>query len=409
MKPEQPTEEPLFRQAVHAALEEIPEGLDQLKEASWLRKRLPSDEARAAAELLQLRRRAEARFDPGILTYLTSRGLEQATSQAVAQMRADLVKERIGREAIHDATCGLGSDTIALARAGLEVSCSDADPTVLACARANLERLGLTVSCRVAEASDLETEADFLLIDPDRRPDGHRTLNPERWSPPLSVALELARRHKGAVIKLPPSFRPDHSLLGDTPSLFRWVSVNGELAEVGLWTGDLVPAEFPGREAIALLGRKGRAGRAWLAGEERPVEALSADEARQIRFLAEPDVTVINSGLLGELCARTGMRPVAPGIAYLGGELPADSPMLTCYEVLGTSTLDRRKVRALLAEHDVGAVTVKKRGHPDSSTVLEKRLRGPGKKRGLLAVTRLEKTHLAYLLERSSSPPSPGS
>ncbi|MFH0943763.1 MAG: hypothetical protein V2A76_01080 [Planctomycetota bacterium] len=407
MKQERPTEDPLFRQDVHAALAEIPEGLDQLKEVSWLRKRLEPEPARAAAELLQLRRRAKARFDPGTLAYLTSRGLEQATPQAVADLRASLLKDRIGRATIHDATCGIGSDAIALARAGLEVSCSDADPRVLACAHANLERLGFAVSCRVAKADTLETGADFLLIDPDRRPDGHRTLDPERWSPPLSVALQLASRHRGAMIKLPPSFQPDRSLLGDIPSLFRWVSVNGELAEVGLWTGALVEEPCPKREAIALLGRRGRGGVARLLGEEQPVEALEEEAARRIRYLSEPDVAVINSGLLGELCRRTGTRPVAPGIAYLGGDRPADSPLLCCFRVLGTSTLDRKKVRALLAEHDVGPVTVKKRGHPDSSAVLEKRLRGPGKKHGLLAVTRLEETHLAYLLERTSSPPAP--
>jgi hypothetical protein len=70
--------------------------------------------------------------------------------------------------------------------------------------------------------------------------------------------------------------------------------------------------------------------------------------------------------------------------------------------VLGSVALDRRRVRALLGEHDVGPLTVKKRGHPDSAEALARRLRGPGRRPGLLAVGRLERGHRAWLLDEAS-------
>ena len=54
----------------------------------------------------------------------------------------------------------------------------------------------------------------------------------------------------------------------------------------------------------------------------------------------------------------------------------------------------------MLARHDIGPVEVLKRGHPDPAEVLAKRFRGRGERRGWLAVARLAKGHLGWLLER---------
>lgn len=406
MQFDSPVPDPLFGRPVQEALENLPEGLDGLRTVLWLRQRLPPELARRAAQQVELRQRARSRFPDGRLAYLTPQGLEQATPRAVAEFRAESIRRLAKGASVHDATCGLGSDALALARAGFELSCSDADPFTLACARANLERLGLSATFRVARAGEFEPAARILLLDPDRRPRGLRTNDPERWSPPLSVARELALRHEGAVLKLPPAHEPDGDLCDAQPMIHRWISLRGQLAEVSLWTGILAGGAgdgSPRREAIAL---DGRGGAARLSGEPRSVEPLAARDAGRIRFLAEPDPAVIRAGLLGWLAAEVGLRPVAEAIAYLGGDQPVDSPFLKSFRVLGSSTADRRQIQALLRRHDIGRVTVKKRGHPDPSAVLERRWRGRGSRRGLLAVTRLAKGHLVYLLEPLASPPS---
>ena len=406
MQADSPSPDPLFGDSVQEALENLPEGLDGLKTVLWLRQKLPPDLARRAAQQADLRLKARSRFPHETFAYLTQKGLEQATPPAVATYRAALIRELAPGATVQDATCGLGSDSIALARAGLELICSDSDPFTLACARANLGRLGLRASFRLEEAHALRPAAQILLLDPDRRPDGVRINDPERWSPPLSVARELAGRHQGAVLKLPPAYEPAPDSLTAQPEVYRWISLRGELAEVGLWTGRLASNGGTHREAIAL---DGHGGLARLSGEQRAVQPLTPHGARRIRFLAEPDPAVIRAGLLGLLSEQVGLLPVAPRIAFLGGDRPASSPLLRSWKVLGCSTLDRKQVRALLRRHDVGPVTVKKRGHPDPSVVLERRFRGSGDRPGLLAVTRLAEGHLAYLLELPSAPPSPGS
>ena len=64
-------------------------------------------------------------------------GLEQATRPEVADHHASRFLEAGVRRVI-DLGCGIGSDSMAFARAGLEVVAVDVDPATAAVAQANL-------------------------------------------------------------------------------------------------------------------------------------------------------------------------------------------------------------------------------------------------------------------------------
>jgi hypothetical protein len=134
-------------------------------------------------------------------------------------------------------------------------------------------------------------------------------------------------------------------------------------------------------------------------GRPEEVAALDPEAARAVRWIAEPDPAVVRSGLLGLLARREGLAPLGPRLAYLGGAHAPRSPLVSGYRVLGSAPLDRRRVRALLAAHGVGPLTVKKRGHPDPADALARRLRGAGEAPGLLVVARLARGHHAFLVE----------
>jgi len=127
------------------------------------------------------------------------------------------------------------------------------------------------------------------------------------------------------------------------------------------------------------------------------------DELDTFRWLAEPDPAVIRAGLVGALAHQHGLRPLAPQIAYLGGDAASESPFLRCWEVLDRCRADEKRVRALLSKHGIGPVTVKKRGHPQPADVLERRFRGRGTAAGLVCVFRGPDGHRALLL-RSQAP-----
>ena len=401
---------------IEHALRQLVPGTDPLAISRVLRRLLPPELAREAAELFELRRRAVGKFpNPGAGLF-TRKGLEQATRAPIARARA----ERIARLAppsaaapgtsgasaalCHDATCGLGADAIALAAAGLRVVASDLDLRTAVCARANLAAAGHPQWALVADALQAPLSASILLVDPDRRNTGRRSLEPESWSPTLTETLRLAARYEGACIKLAPSIEAAdlHAALPpDLPYTLEWISHSRELCEVALWTGCLagVPSVDVGiHEVLALeVGPQATTGR--ISG--RPVEVVSLPPSgvSGISWLCDPDPAVIRSGLLGLLSLELGLAPIAPRLAWLGGREQPDSPLLRSWRVLDQTSADPKRVRAMLARHDIGPVRVMKRGHPDRPEALERRFRGRGSRRGLVAVARLEQGHAAFLLE----------
>jgi hypothetical protein len=388
-----------------AALDGLDPGLSGLALATALRRLLPAGEARAAAELRALRERARGRLAGAPRLLLTAKGLEQASDRRVAAARAGRIARLAPGRLVLDATAGVGSDARALLERGLRVLAADRDPAAARCLAANLRLAGeagrpvLTVRADALRPPLLCTAEALLLLDPDRRAGrGGRAGSPAAWSPALADCLELERAFAGACVKLPPAFDPAADMpSGGQPAAWQWVSAAGELKEVARWTGVLAAGAEEEREVLALdaAGAEAR-----LRGRPRERAALDDEAARRAPFLADPDPALVRSGLLGLLAEQLGARPLHPRSAYLGADIPLASPFLRAFRVLDASPLDPKLVRRMLARHDVGPVTVKKRGHPDPADKLARRLKGPGRQRGVLLLARLERSHHAFLVAR---------
>jgi len=388
--------DPLFGTEVAETLRSFSLEEDPLRRAEHLRARLGPELGRRAAQLLHLRLRTRGRFDAGWLPFLTPKGAEQATAQRLAEARAREILECRGSSQIWDATCGLGADSRAAAEAGHLVLATDADSCVLPYARANLADLAASALVARARVERPPTRAAIVLIDPDRRPLGIRERDPARWSPSWEVALDIADRFEGACVKLSPSFEVGRVAPGP-PRRWTWISLRGELHELALWSGELAgPPRQAGREAWRL---DADGTRAVLRGEPFPAAPLAPARARSVAWLSEPDPALVRSGLLGVLAGELGLATLDPHLAFLGSDRDPLSPWLRSWRVLGCVPLDRRHVRALLAAHGVGPLSVIKRGHPDDPSTLARRYRGAGDRPGLLAVARLAGGHVAYLLE----------
>jgi hypothetical protein len=406
-----------WSRAALAALAGLEPGLAGLELVETLRRSLGPDEARRAAALHGLRRRAADKLADAAGLLLTRVGLEQATDRRVAAARARRIAERGGGRWVWDATAGIGGDARELCAQGLRVIAGDLDPECAACLAHNLALPQAGVA-RIPARGVLAVRADalrpplatpragLLLLDPDRRPDGGgRAGDPAAWAPPLAAALHLAAGFAGAVLKLPPAFDPTAPIPFDGPHAWQWTSLGGELKEVALWLGCLARGAAGVREATA-LERSGAVHA--LSGVPAARAPLDDDGARNAAFLVEPDPAAIRAGLIGNLGAELGLAPVHAEIAYLGGrDAPracAAAGLGRAFRVLAATALDAKRVRRMLAEHDVGAVTVKKRGHADSADRLAARLRGPGRRRGLLVVARLAASHHCWLVEPWPSP-----
>jgi SAM-dependent methyltransferase len=359
-----------------AAAAEVAGG-DPLAAAVALRSRgVEPSLAAAALTQIDLRRRAAGKFGADAARmFFTRAGLEQATRAVVADRRAARLAAA-GVTTLADLGCGLGSDALAAARAGIRVHAVDADPLTAAVAAANAEATGLagliTVEC--ADATTVPVERyDAVFADPARRRSGGgRVFDPKAYSPPWDFVAGLAGRVPRTVLKLAPGI--DHTLLPPGAEA-QWVSVGGDLVETAAWCGPL--AAVP-RRATLLPG-----------GAELTGTGVPAPRGTIGRYLYDPDPAVVRSHLVGEFAETIGGRIADPDIAYVYTDDPLDTPFARRLEITDVLPFSLKRLRALLRERGVGRLEIRKRGSALEPDQLRRDLKLAGPHAASLALTRV--------------------
>jgi SAM-dependent methyltransferase len=353
---------------------------DPLAAASALRARgVAPDLAAAALTQIDLRRRAAAKFGPGAAEmFFTRTGLEQATRAVVADRRAARLAAA-GVRSLADLGCGLGSDALAAARAGISVYAVETDPVTAALAAANASAAGLAglIKVECADATSVRVEEfDAVFADPARRRAGRgRVFDPKSYSPPWDFVAGLAERVPRTVLKLAPGI--DHALLPPGAE-GEWVSVDGDLVEAAFWCG---PLAGPPRRATVLRGTRvdQLTGTGLVAGGVGGVGA----------FLYDPDPAVVRSHLVAEFAASIGGRLADPEIAYVYTDDPVDTPFGRRLEITDVLPFSLKRLRTLLRERGVGRLEIRKRGSALEPEQLRRDLRLSGSRGASLVLTRV--------------------
>lgn len=362
---------------------------DPVRAAEALR-RVEADPARAAAAATQvrLRERALAKFGPDASRlYFTAEALEQATRTRVAGHRASRLAA-YGPASVLDLGCSIGGDLIALQRAGLLAAGVDVDPLRVEIAAANLRTLGLDPAVTVAEATSVD-RSPFAVVfaDPARRSGRGREFRSTGWSPPWPFVRGLLDR--AAVVKAAPGLPHEEIPEGVEAE---WVSDEGEVKEVALWSG---PLATTARRATVLAD----AGLATLesaddpyAGDARPVVPLGA-------YLYEPDGAVIRAGLVTAVADRVGGGLIDEHIAWVTSDERHRTPFARGYRVLERLPYREKPLRAALAERRIGTLAIKSRGVSVTPEALRPRLTLRGEESATLVLTRVAGAGAALLVD----------
>ncbi|MCY1137882.1 class I SAM-dependent methyltransferase [Actinoplanes sp. Pm04-4] len=397
-------------------------GGDPLAAASALRSAgVEPDLAAAALTMVGLRRRAAAKFGADAAEmFFTRAGLEQATRAVVANRRAARLAAA-GVRTLADLGCGLGSDALAAARAGIKVFAVDADPVTAEYAAANARALGLadlvTVECADATAVRVE-DYDAVFADPARRKAGRgRVFDPKSYSPPWDFIAGLAERVPRTVLKLAPGI--DHDLLPPGAE-GEWVSVGGDLVEAAFWCGPLARAP---RRASLLLTRphaaisedaasagaaSAGAASAGAASEDAAKGGVTeltggGDRLAEVggvgAYLYDPDPAVVRAHLVAEFADTVGGRLADPSIAYVYTDDPVDTPFARRLAITDVLPFSLKRLRALLRERGVGRLEIRKRGSALEPDQLRKDLRLSGSQAASLVLTRVAGAPAVILCE----------
>ncbi|TFC35871.1 class I SAM-dependent methyltransferase [Cryobacterium sp. MDB1-18-2] len=349
----------------------------------------------------RLRAKAVAKFgDFAGRMLFTEAGLEQATRLNVAALHAGRFAAA-GLNRVADLGSGIGSDSMALAALDIQVTAVDTDEVTATVASYNLAPFdNAAVVHGDAETFDL-TGFDAAWLDPARRTAGHsntsRLTRPEDYSPNLDFVFGLSERMPIGV-KLGPGHDRDAI---PAAAEAQWVSVDGKLVEMGLWSGVLAREGI--RRSALLLGRDGRH-ELTAAADSPDVETVPGEAGVPGSYLYEPDGAVIRARLIGDLARSMDALMLGEGIAYLSSESLHETPFATAFRVLESLPVDEKKLRLALKERRIGTLEIKKRGVDVDPAVLRTRLKLHGSESATLVLTRAGGHRLALLVERVQPP-----
>ena len=233
--------------------------------------------------LQRARRKLPALYEARCI--IPPRAFEQCSSQESAE------RKPLTGGAVLDMTCGLGIDTMALAKRFERVVSIERNEALAEVVRNNMSLLGIT-NVEVVTASSEEyvsttTEHfDWIFVDPDRRSaEGKKMVCMEDCSPNVVELMPRLREISERVaIKLSPMFDCAEAFRLCSPAEVEVVSISGECKEVNIYTNaerDML--------RIAVIGDG-----EWMFSSEAMVAEPSTDAftPAEYRYLLVPDVAL---------------------------------------------------------------------------------------------------------------------
>ncbi|MBK1786065.1 THUMP-like domain-containing protein [Prauserella cavernicola] len=344
-------------------------------------RRLVGERYAAALETVVLRRKAVSKLAglPGADRWLfTGDALQQASAAPVAAVRA----RRLAGRDVHDVTCSIGADLVALAGAAARCVGSDVDEVRLAMAAHNSARSGVSPLLVRADALRPVTRNCVVVADPARRDSsGRRTWRPEDFVPALD---ELARACAGRdlVVKCAPGLDPAAVPWAREVEL---VSLDGQVREACLWSEGLATV---GRRATVLRSD----GTQWTVTDAEPDDVPVGEPGE---WIVDPDGAVVRAGLVRHYAARHGLWQLDERIAYLTGDEPP--PGVRAFRVLEFENYSEKALRATLRRHDIGRVEILVRGLDIDPNTLRRRLKPKGSGEASVVLTRIGRTPTSFL------------
>ena len=344
--------------------------------ASRLRQNLPPGQAQAVLETISLRQLAVTKFSRATEMYFIREALEQASSEIVSTYRARRFVAA-GIERLADLGCGVGGDSLALA-AKAHVAGVERDPVRLAMAQENVRVYGHAARFQPLLAdllalSPLPVEACFF--DPARRDEhGRRRFSVHDYRPPLSLIDRWRDKVGNTAVKISPGV--DYAELPAEAEL-EFISVAGEVKEGVLWFGDLHSGVE--RRATCLPG-----GHTLTTVDLLP-EAIPLTPPQA--YLYEPDKAIIRAHLVEALAQTINAAKLDPDIAYLTADSCQLTPLARCFAIDAYFPFQLKRLRHYLRQHDIGRVTIKKRGSPLEPETLRRQLRLRGSQRRIIFLT----------------------
>lgn len=362
--------------------------------AKSLRKKITPTRSALILELAQIRLKAKVKFSLASRMYFTRRGYEQATGELMARYKA---RRYSYFDRVADVCCGIGGDLQQLATRSSDGETVGIDQDSLMCLFASRNVSITNAADRTtlveSEFEDFDIRSfDALHFDPDRRVRG-RTIHTGNFQPSLDEILRIERPKNIGVKLAPASPRP----AGLPENIeFEWIGTRRECKQQLLWTGAL--AEQADCLTATTIEKDGSFEQISIREDEIDQTIMVASEIGP--YLFEPHPAVLAGKLTDPLANLRKLARVAPGVAYLTGERPPTTQMLSTFKIITRLSLNVKDVISELKRQDAGQIQVKRRGVEQVVADEIENQKFDGEKKLTVILTRHKKRGVALVAKR---------
>ncbi len=303
------------------------------------------------------RGRLRRRFPDDANWLWTDMSLSQASDWWSAEAKAAMFPADVE---VVDACCGAGIDAIALAARGA-VHAIDMSADLAAITAANLRYAGKTGYCQhqqiqvsVGELPEaFPDDAQWMHADPDRRPQGRKSVEAGDFMPPMQSLFDLTERCRGSVIKIAPSTQFDDLLEERVDSFQRiWTGSFDQCRQQLLVAGECRRTEKDGQCAAMLCFPE--------VAEFWGVPTFDCDiETTPRKYIYELH-PVLHAAELNESFANEHhLAALSDPRGYFSSDELVETPLLSAFELVDVIPWDDRKVRKWLRSNKVSTVEIK--------------------------------------------------
>ncbi|MDP8269160.1 MAG: methyltransferase domain-containing protein [Candidatus Tenebribacter davisii] len=309
----------------------------------------------------------------------TQLGAQQASSCELAKYHELKFKDY---NIIADLCCGIGIDLMHIAKDKEQVYAVDLDADTLRIAEFNCKNRDLNnINFKLGSAEEFDQQVEAIFIDPDRRMDSNRRINPEEYSPPFHKIMELRKITPNIAVKLSPAIDYKKLIL-PVDSTLEFISEDGVLKEILLCMGKL-SNENCSRKAILLPSNMTL---------QNSDEKIKVSEIK--KYLFEPDAAIIRAGLVQELGLIINYNLIDTKLALLTGSKVTHIKFGKLYEVELIINYDLKKVRKYVRDNEIGELIIKTRGFPESVEKFRKKIKLKGKRSVIMFILRKGNEHI---------------
>jgi len=340
---------------------------DPLKLSAKLSKKFNQQERRALIHYLEILPKIRKKFCLQNVDLICDRlAFEQATAKDISEYKAKMWQS--GAK-IADLCCGMGGDSFWLP-SGIVASGVDIAPERVLMFNENMERLKQPHRAILQNALEVKS-GDFFCIDPARR---------ENLNPSFESVLELSKKFRGGMVKLPPAY-PEDELPKETDILY--LGDTKDCRECLMLTGVF------GKGIIRAVAICEGETFEWQC-EKNELQNINSDIRKLGNFILEPVPVLVRSHLFLSEAKKCGFWQIDSTLAYLScEELPHKHKGFAAYKVIDQSSLSTNNVKSMLRKHGIGKITLKKRGVEVVPEAEIHRLSPKGEKEGILFYTRI--------------------